>query len=140
MKSVEEQVKEFINLTGEYLNSTSILRLDQMPELIVNNAIKSLAHINTSIELDSDKVEYEINDIYPEDYINVFYHKYIDSTDSYMDLYWIRGVHYDIKEDISNSDKFIFKLLPNDDNIINDKKDEVYISGLKIDNRRKFDF
>ena len=137
MKSVEEQVQEFINLTGEYLTTKSIIDIGQLPELIVDNAIKSLNHINTSIELDSDEVEYKINDIYPEDYITVFHHKYIGSIESFVDLYWIRGVHYDIKEDASNPGNFIFKLLTNDYNR-DAATESLYISGLKISNRRNF--
>lgn len=137
MESVENQVKEFINITGEFLTTKSIIDIGQLPELIVDNAIKSLNHINTSVQLELGKSEYTLNDIYPEDYINIFQHKYISNLEIYLDSYWIRGVHYDIVEDTVNPGYYLLRLLTNDynrDNI----KDTLYITGLKISNKRRF--
>ena len=98
--------------------------------------IKSLNHINTSIQLNKiGSKEYQLTDVYPEDYVNVFYHQYIASSNSYADSYWINGIHYRLKQDISDPSKTVIEVLVDYNE---NGHDSLYITGLKLSNKRSF--
>ena len=134
MQSVENQVREFMNLTGEYLTKNEKLDIGQLPDVIVQNAIKSAEHINLSIALETNKFEYTLLDVYPKDYINVFHHKYVSKFESYFDTCLMPNVHYEIIEDTENPGSYLFRMLTN--NFNRDSLDTIYITGIKIAERK----
>ena len=135
LEIVENQVKEFKIVTDEFMTKGSIIDIGQLPEDIVNKSIKSVNHINTSINLKDGKHEYKLKDIYPEDYVNVFHHKYVNNLNLYIDTYWIRGVHYEITEDVLNPGEYLIEIRTEEFNT--DKDDDIlYITGIKISNKR----
>ena len=109
-----------------------------MPPWMVRNAIKSLEHINTKLDLNQFemkdgemklKTEYELDDIYEEDYVNVIHHKHNSKDDSYTDCCLIDGLHYTILTNSEN--KVVIRLAPE---FVFDSNghDSLYFSGLKI--------
>ncbi len=128
---IEDQVQDVLEIQGDYLTTDSIINKAQLPEIILNNVIKTLNHINTSINLKVGQVTYSLDDIYPEDYVNVFYHNQANKIDSY----WVNGLHYEIKE--SNGSVFLNILNEYSDEI--DEGDVLYLSGLRISNKRDWD-
>ena len=121
---------------GKYLTTESILNTGQMPPWMVKNAIKSLEHINKKIDLNLFEIvngetvlkkEYELEDIYEEDYINVIHHKHNARDDSYTDCCWIDGLHYEIKRNSENKVVIVIKT-----DFDSNGHDSLYLSGLKI--------
>lgn len=137
MEAIEMRVQDYIDDHSDFLTSDSIINIGQMPAISVNNMIKSLEHINTSIQLNKQgSKEYELLDIYPEDYLTVIYHQYISNTDSYVDSYWLNGVHYEIKQSALDSKKTVLKVLTNYNQ---NGHDVLYLSGLKLSNKHSFE-
>ena len=128
VESMENQVKEISEFRGEFLTSQSMINEGQLPEILIKNMIKSLAHINTSIELQIGTNTYSLIDIYPEDYITVIYR---DIT-NVRDRYYIEGVDYKITQ-ISNS---VFLEIINPDSF--DTGDKLFITGIKISSKRSW--
>lgn len=129
VSAMEDQVQSITEIQGEYLTTKSIINKDQLPEIILNNVIKSLNHINKAIELRVGQTTYALDDIYPEDYITVFFH----DTSNGLDSYWIPGVHYEIKQ-VGTS---VILNIPDVSNI--DQGDLLYLTGLKISSKRNWD-
>lgn len=121
---------EFNNVEdGGYLTSDSIINLGQLPAMIVNNSIKSLNHINTSIELSVSKSEYVLNDIYAEDFVIAIYH----DVSKQLDSYWVNGIHYRLID----TGKEVFLRVLNMDKV--ETSDILYLTGLKVSNKRIFE-
>ena len=138
LNAMDDRITRFENTTGEYLTTSSILNTGQMPPWMVRNAIKSLEHINTKLDLNQFemkdgemklKTEYELDDIYEEDYVNVIHHKHNSKDDSYTDCCLIDGLHYTILTNSEN--KVVIRLAPE---FVFDSNghDSLYFSGLKI--------
>jgi hypothetical protein len=137
----EEKVNSYIadeNL-HKYLTSDSILTLSQMPPVIVKNAIKSLSHINRSVKLLQGQDNYTLQDIWPEDYLNIFCHVLIEneSGDEEYDICLVNGLHYSINS-VGNSSCYLQlkdelkKKLKYGTHITN----TLYISGIKLSSNR----
>jgi hypothetical protein len=120
---------------------TDIIDIGRLPKKIVNNAIKSLEHINTSLVLDADANAHNVNlpytvtvkDVFPDDYTTLVYHRegtnFFDSVDRFL----VRGLHFDINENDSNSSTIVFA---NEFKTLIQKGDIVYITGLKVSIKR----
>lgn len=135
--ALEENQEEY---DPKYLTNESILSVSQMPNIIISNAIKSMKHINTSISLKTGQLTYSLNslnggreDIWVDDYINIFHH---DSTNN-IDSYWVPGLHYEITE-VSYDGKPICYLRILKPEIFNGG-DTLYISGIKLSTNRPLD-
>ncbi len=119
---------------------TDIIDIGRLPKEIQKNAIKSLEHINTSFILDDvneDNVDLPytvtVNDVFPDDYTTLVYHRegtnFFDSVDRFL----VRGLHFDINENDSNSSTIVFA---NEFKTLIQKGDRVYITGLKVSTKR----
>jgi hypothetical protein len=105
--------------------------MGQMPASIVKNSIKSLEHINQSVTLKSEQKTYTLTDIWPEDYINVYYH----NNENGYDNIWMNQLHYRIVA-LGTSTSYIEILKPE---LINNN-DILYITGIKLSNvKRNFE-
>jgi hypothetical protein len=98
-----------------------------MAPQIVSNSVKSLKHINESITLIEEKTTYSLSDVWEEDYINIFHHNKENNIDSYL----IRDTHYKIT-DVDNACYLILN------NVSFHPGDILYISGIKLSNKREF--
>lgn len=123
VEEAERQVQQLSNDKEDYMTSNSVVEIGQLPNVIVKNAIKSLNHINQSVELIEDKLTYSLNDIFEDDYINIFYHNSRTNNDNY----WLRDLHYKIT-DLDSSTSYL-EILTEDNFGTGDK---LYISGLKL--------
>jgi hypothetical protein len=124
VQRVEDKVQEIHNNNDVYLTTESIINISQLPAQVVANTIKSLDHINSSVFLEKDKLNYRLEDIWVEDYINVFYH---NKTNNY-DNYWVRNIHYAI-EQVGES-YCTLRILNKD--LSFDSGDVLYITGIKL--------
>jgi hypothetical protein len=121
LATVKEKVNEISSLDDEFLTHESILNLGQMPPEIVKNAIKSLTHINTFVTLSAGQMTYTLQDIWPEDYVNVFYHSPMS------DSYWVPGLHY--KLNAVGTTSCYLEIL---ETTSFDTGDILYLTGLKL--------
>lgn len=135
VKALEEIQEEY---DPKYLTTDSILNISQMPNVIVSNAIKSMKHINTSISLKTGQVTYSLNgldggreNIWVDDYINIFHHSNTNNIDSY----WVPGMHYVVRE--INSDGQLISYLEIKKPELFEGGDTLYISGIKLSNNRE---
>ena len=124
VQRVEDKVQEIHNNNDIYLTTESIINISQLPAQVVANTIKSLDHINKSIFLEKDKFDYRLEDIWVEDYINIFYHNIANNYDNY----WVRNIHYTI-EQIGES-YCTLRILNKD--LSFDSGDVLYITGIKL--------
>lgn len=121
LATVKEKVNEISSLDDEFLTHESILNIGQMPPEIVKNAIKSLTHINTFVTLNAGQMTYTLQDIWPEDYVNVFYHSPLN------DSYWVPGLHY--KLNAVGTTSCYLEIL---ETTSFDTGDILYLTGLKL--------
>ena len=108
-----------------------ILSLGQMPPTILENMIKSLEHINFSIDVTNENKSYDLTqlgreNVYEDDYLNVFirYNKTIGNESIELDKNLIRNEDYEIvtidkKQHIKFTDKM-------------NLEGRVFISGIKL--------
>jgi hypothetical protein len=92
--------------------------------------IKSLKHINIAVELTTGDDEYPISSIWPEDYLNIFYHSDVRNSDSY----WVPDLHYELHK--NGTEGSVLKVKQNTDF---DVGDVLYISGLKLSPMHEFE-
>ena len=137
VRALEEIQEEY---DPKYLTSESILTVSQMPNVIVSNAIKSMKHINTSISLKTGRLTYSLNslnggkeNIWVDDYINIFHHSNTNNIDSY----WVPGLHYEVRE--VNSGGQLISYLEIKKPELFEGGDTLYISGIKLSNNRELD-
>ena len=137
VRALEEIQEEY---DPKYLTSESILTVSQMPNVIVSNAIKSMKHINTSIPLKTGRLTYSLNslnggkeNIWVDDYINIFHHSNTNNIDSY----WVPGLHYEVRE--VNSGGQLISYLEIKKPELFEGGDTLYISGIKLSNNRELD-
>ena len=140
MEAVETRIQDYIDDHSDFLTSDSIVNIGQLPEIIVSNSIKSLNHINTSVQLNNiGSKEYQVHGIYPEDYVIVIYHCYKPELDMYIDYYWVNGIHYKIREDVIYPDRTVIELLGDNYKYDENGHDALFFTGLKLSNRRGFE-
>jgi hypothetical protein len=109
------------------------LLLEQMPDPVVPNMIKSLEHINFSIDVTNENKSYDLTqlelgreEVYAEDYLNVFirYNKEIGNESIELDKNLIRDEDYEIVTvDEKQYIKFTDKM---------NLEGRVFISGIKL--------
>jgi hypothetical protein len=128
LKALEEE-KEVED--PRYLTTDSILSLSQMPHEIVSGTVKSLKHINTSITLKEGQYMYSMENIWVEDYINIFHH----SNVNHYDQYWVAGLHYNLREVSSGGMNVCYLELTDKAQFTGG--DVIYISGIKLSNNRE---
>jgi hypothetical protein len=108
-----------------------VLPLEQMPNRIVDNMIKSLEHINFSIDVTNENKSYDLTqlgreEVYEEDYLNVFirYNKTIGNESIELDKNLIRNEDYEIVTmDGKQYIKFTNKM---------NLEGKVFVSGIKL--------
>ena len=127
VKTVEDVIAKYALEDKKYLTTEDVLNIGQMAPQIVSNTVKSLKHINESITLIEEKTTYSLSDVWEEDYINVFHHNKENNIDSYL----IRDTHYKIT-DVDNACYLILS------NVSFHPGDILYISGIKLSNKREF--
>jgi hypothetical protein len=111
-----------------------ILSLGQMPPTILENMIKSLEHINFSIDVTNENKSYDLTqlgceEVYVKDYLNVFirYNKKIGNENIELDKNLIRDEDYEIVTvDGKQYIKFTNKM---------NLEGKVFISGIKLADR-----
>lgn len=111
-----------------------ILSLGQMPPTILENMIKSLEHINFSIDVTNENKSYDLTqlgceEVYVKDYLNVFirYNKTIGNESIELDKNLIRDEDYEIVTvDGKQYIKFTNKM---------NLEGKVFISGIKLADR-----
>ena len=124
-----------------YLTADSIISISQLPYSILQNAIKSLDHINVSISLKTGQMTYSLNNInglstiniWAADYINIFHHSNLHNSDRY----WVPGIHYNVKEIMSAGQPISYLEILSKDFV---DGDVLYISGIKLSNNRTFEY
>ena len=111
-----------------------ILSLGQMPPTILENMIKSLEHINFSIDVTNENKSYDLTqlgceEVYVKDYLNVFirYNKTIGNESIELDKNLIRDEDYEI---VTVDGKQYIKFT-NEMNL----EGKVFISGIKLADR-----
>jgi hypothetical protein len=128
LKALEEE-KEVED--PRYLTTDSVLSPSQMPHEIVSGIVKSLKHINTSITLKEGQYMYSMENIWVEDYINIFHH----SNVNHYDQYWVAGLHYNLREVSSGGMNVCYLELTDKAQFTGG--DVIYISGIKLSNNRE---
>lgn len=136
VRTLEESQEEY---DPKYLTNESILSLSQLPNITIANMIKSMKHINESISLKTGQLTYSLNnlngkeDIWKDDYINIFHH---NSTNN-LDSYWVPGLHYEVTEVSYNGNPICYLRILKPE--IFSGGDTLYISGIKLSTNRPLD-
>ena len=122
---------ENINNSNSSIDKYTVLSMSNMPQELIQTAIASLNHINTSVSLSEGTYQYALEDtnIKATDYLTLIIRRSTSGHDHYM----IPTVDYSITNvDRTNS----YALLTLNDLFEFETGDVVYITGLRLGNGR----